>query len=58
MSQKYAYYQYIDIVGAQLRGAAPIIHALKNGHTSTGVTIMKIKPKEHLFTDPTWYYIW
>ncbi|CAD7077553.1 unnamed protein product [Hermetia illucens] len=27
------------------RGAAPIIYALKNGDTKTGVTIMKIEPK-------------
>jgi len=30
----------------KLRGAAPIIHALREGLTETGVTIMKIKPKK------------
>lgn len=29
----------------KLRGAAPIIHAIRNGDTKTGVTIMKIRPK-------------
>lgn len=27
------------------RGAAPIIHALANGDTETGITVMRIKPK-------------
>lgn len=27
------------------RGAAPIVHAIANGDTKTGVTIMKIKPR-------------
>lgn len=27
------------------RGAAPIIHALRNGDTQTGVTIMRIRPR-------------
>ena len=26
------------------RGAAPIIHAIMNGDTQTGITIMKIMP--------------
>jgi len=30
----------------KLRGAAPIIYALKDGYTTTGITIMKIKPKK------------
>lgn len=30
----------------KLRGAAPVIHAIKNGDTVTGVTIMKIKPSK------------
>lgn len=29
----------------KLRGAAPIVHAIARGHTETGVTIMRIKPK-------------
>lgn len=29
----------------KLRGAAPIIYAIKEGLTETGVSIMKIKPK-------------
>lgn len=29
----------------KLRGAAPIVHAIRNGDTETGITIMKIKPK-------------
>lgn len=29
----------------KLRGAAPIIHAIRNGDRRTGVTIMKIRPK-------------
>ncbi|XP_058443696.1 methionyl-tRNA formyltransferase, mitochondrial [Malaya genurostris] len=29
----------------KLRGAAPIVHAIKNGDVETGVSIMKIKPK-------------
>ncbi|XP_053699124.1 methionyl-tRNA formyltransferase, mitochondrial [Sabethes cyaneus] len=29
----------------KLRGAAPIVHAIRNGDHETGVTIMKIKPK-------------
>ncbi|XP_055524586.1 methionyl-tRNA formyltransferase, mitochondrial [Wyeomyia smithii] len=29
----------------KLRGAAPIVHAIRNGDRQTGVTIMKIKPK-------------
>lgn len=28
------------------RGAAPIIHALRNGDTATGITIMKIRPRQ------------
>ncbi|XP_055632754.1 methionyl-tRNA formyltransferase, mitochondrial [Toxorhynchites rutilus septentrionalis] len=28
----------------KLRGAAPIVHAIKNGDSETGVTIMRIKP--------------
>lgn len=28
------------------RGAAPIIHAIANGDSKTGVTIMKIEPKK------------
>lgn len=28
------------------RGAAPIIYALANGDTETGVTVMQIKPKK------------
>ncbi|GAB0097457.1 Methionyl-tRNA formyltransferase [Sergentomyia squamirostris] len=38
----------INVHGSLLprwRGAAPIIHALKTGDTSTGVTIMRIRPK-------------
>lgn len=27
------------------RGAAPIVHAIANGDTKTGVTIMRIKPR-------------
>lgn len=27
------------------RGAAPIIHAIMNGDTETGVSIMRIEPK-------------
>jgi len=30
----------------KLRGAAPIVHAIKQGMSETGVTIMKIKPKK------------
>jgi len=30
----------------KLRGAAPIVHAIKQGMTETGVTIMRIKPKK------------
>ncbi|XP_055586578.1 methionyl-tRNA formyltransferase, mitochondrial [Uranotaenia lowii] len=29
----------------KLRGAAPIVHAIRNGDSETGVTVMKIKPK-------------
>lgn len=28
------------------RGASPIIHAIRNGDTETGVSIMKIEPKK------------
>ena len=37
----------INVHGSLLprwRGAAPVIHALKNGDTKTGITIMKVKP--------------
>ena len=37
----------INVHGSLLprwRGAAPVIHALKNGDTKTGVTIMRVKP--------------
>jgi len=30
----------------KLRGAAPIVHAIKQGMPETGITIMKIKPKK------------
>jgi len=30
----------------KLRGAAPVVYALKQGLTETGITIMKIKPKK------------
>ncbi|XP_050099071.1 methionyl-tRNA formyltransferase, mitochondrial isoform X2 [Anopheles aquasalis] len=29
----------------QLRGAAPIVHAIANGHRRTGISIMRIEPK-------------
>ena len=37
----------INVHGSLLprwRGAAPVIHSLKNGDTQTGITIMKVKP--------------
>ena len=39
----------INVHGSLLprwRGAAPVVHALKNGETKTGITIMKVKPRK------------
>lgn len=36
------------------RGAAPIIYAIMNGDTITGVSIMKIVPKHFDIGDVSW----
>ena len=43
------------------RGAAPIIYAILNGDTETGVTIMEVKPHKYvhlLFTTIFLVYFW
>jgi len=41
--------EMINVHGSLLprwRGAAPVVHAIRNGDTKTGVTIMKVKPRK------------
>lgn len=37
------------------RGAAPIIYAIMNGDTITGVSVMKIVPKYFDIGDVSWF---